>query len=241
MFHRTLVVTVAREADRFNPADRIEAVDIAIKPDNAVIRSWDSAATIYSTINAGTVQLTGTQTGTGSATVGTPSTAPIAASLTGGYTQSEARTENFTATQQAESLTVSLKNNDPFVLSTKNPNELRIHRQGGIGVDLTGNVIVKVDIAIPENWSGSMHPLKASRRWLYSVKGDYFDKHGARVKPNSLTLKSTTGAGAEARPATGSIADGGRRRQCGTTADADHRGGQPDLHAAPHRVGRRHL
>jgi hypothetical protein len=188
IFHRTMIVTVARDPNFFNPADRIEAVDVTIRPDNAVIRSWDSAATIYSTINAGTVQLTGTQSGTGSASVAAPSGAPIAASLSGSFTQSESRVENYTATQQAESLTISLRNNDTYLWDANNRNTLRIHRQGGIGVDLTGNIIVKVDIVLPEDPGNSPDPIRISRRRLFSVKGDYVDKKGQWAKPDSLTL-----------------------------------------------------
>jgi hypothetical protein len=188
IFHRTMVVTVARDPLYFNPADRIEAVDVAIKPDNAIIRSWDAAATIYSTINAGTVQLTGTASGTGSASVGTPAAAPVVGSLSGSFTQSQSRVENYTAAQQAESLTISLRNNDTYLWDKANRNTLRIHRQGGIGIDLTGNIIVKVDIVLPEDPGSSPVPIRISRRWLFSVKGDYFDKNGRWTKPTSLAL-----------------------------------------------------
>jgi hypothetical protein len=188
IFHRTMIVTVARDPLLFNPADRIEAVDVRISPDNAVIKSWDTAATIYSTINAGSIQLTGTQTGSASASVGAPSTAPITGSLTGSFTQTESRVENFTATQQAESLTISLINNDTYHWDVNNRNMLRIHRQGGIGIDLTGNIVIKVDIVLPQNPGASPDPIYISRRWLFSVKGDYFDKQGKRANPASLSL-----------------------------------------------------
>jgi hypothetical protein len=189
IFHRTIVVSVEKDPMAFNPADRLEAVDVSIKPVNAVIQSWDAAATIYSAINAGMVQLTGTQSGMAGATIGTPMTAPVSANLTGSFTASESRVEAFSASQQAELLTVSLANNDSFRLNRAvSPNELRVHRQGGIGIDLTGNVVVKVDIVLPADPGDSPAPIKISRRWVYSVKGNYFKKDGNPTDPKSLSV-----------------------------------------------------
>jgi hypothetical protein len=195
VFHRTMVVTVERLARPFNPADRIEAVDITIRPENGVITSWDTAATQYSTINAGSLQLTGTSSFTGSGSIGTPSTAPDVASLSNSFTVSQSRQENYTATEQVETLTVSLRNPDSYKLDPTLPNELRIHRQGGIGVDLTGNVVLKVDIAIPQIANGTyatIAPILPSRRSIMSVNGDYFDDSGTRADPDSLKLSIVT-------------------------------------------------
>lgn len=196
-----MVVTVARDPYLFNPADRIEAVDIVIRPDNAVIQSWDTATTLYSTISAGALQLTGTNSATGGASLGTPATAPTVASLTGSATASQARQESLTATEQVESLTVFLNNIDSYRLDPGRKNELHIHRQGGIGVDLTGNIILKVDIAIPDHWNHvympASQPLIASRRTIFSVKGNYFDDKGKRAAPESLKLLAQTNRIAE--------------------------------------------
>jgi hypothetical protein len=71
------------------------------------------------------------------------------------------------------------------------PNRLHIHRQGGFGVDLTGNIILKIDIAIPDMGNGSP-PLSPSKRWIMSVKGDYFDDAGKRSDPDKLTVSLQT-------------------------------------------------
>ena len=137
MFHRTLVVTVRKEG-LFNPTDRLEATDVTIIPSGARFKSWDAIATAYTAINAGTVQLAQTRGFSESLTAGAPASAPISASATAGATQSDARTENFTAQAQSETLTASLSPDGDM---------LRIHRQGGYGVDLTGNTVIKVDLA----------------------------------------------------------------------------------------------
>jgi hypothetical protein len=136
MFHRTIVVTVRKEG-AFNPADRLESTDVTIVPHGARFESWDAVATAYTTINAGTVQLAQTRGFNESLTAGAPSSAPVSASATVGASQTDARTESFTAQAQSETLTASLSADGDM---------LRIHRQGGYGVDLTGNTVIKVDL-----------------------------------------------------------------------------------------------
>jgi hypothetical protein len=195
VFHRTMIVVVARDPKLFNPADRLEDVDVLIRPTNAVIQSWDTAATLYSTINAGSVALTGTQTANVGATIGTPATAPVSASITGGYSQGLSRVETLNANEQTESLTISLKNNDAYNIPDcvsgpicPSANVLRIHRQGGIGVDLTGSIVLKIDVALPATPSGT--PLmEIEPRRTFTIDGDYFDKKGNPVKAASLTIK----------------------------------------------------
>ena len=137
MFRRTIVVTVRKEGP-FNPTDRLESTDVTIVPRDARFESWDTIATAYTSINAGTVQLAQTRGYNESFTAGAPGAAPVSASGTVAASQSNTRTENFTAQMQAETLTASLSPDGDM---------LKIHRQGGIGVDLTGNTVVKVDLA----------------------------------------------------------------------------------------------
>ncbi len=139
VFHRTMIVTVARRG-RFNPADRLEATDVVIHPQDGIrFQAWDSAATAYTTISAGTIGLTQTRTAELDPSIGTPSAAPVSASLGGKFSIGSSRAEAFTFSSQVESLTVSVGDSGKT---------LRIRRQGGTGIDLTGNTIIKVDLAL---------------------------------------------------------------------------------------------
>jgi hypothetical protein len=130
-------VTVRKEG-RFNPADRLEATNVKIKLDNARFESWDTLATAYTTVNAGTVQLTQTRGLTESLTAGAPSTAPASVSATVTGNQSNTKVENYTATNQTETLTATIEDEGRALV---------IYRQGGAGIDLTGNTVIKVTIS----------------------------------------------------------------------------------------------
>jgi hypothetical protein len=136
VYHRTLIVTVRKEPP-FNPADRLEATDVTISTDNARFDNWDTVATAYTTINAGTAQLTQARGATENLSLGAPSTFPFAASGTFGGSQTDTRVENLTASAQLESLTATIDCDGHC---------LKIRRQGGYGVDLAGNTVIKVDM-----------------------------------------------------------------------------------------------
>ena len=149
LFHRTIIVTVARRG-AFNPADRLEATEVVIRLDCESTKdgstplcirftSWDTAATAYTTISAGTVGFTQARSAELDPSVGTPPTAPVSASVGGKFSTSSTRAETFNYSTQVESLTVSVE---------EDGHSLRIRRQGGTGIDLTGNTVVKVDIAL---------------------------------------------------------------------------------------------
>jgi len=172
VLHRNMIVTVTKDPLKFNPADRIEATAVFIEPlDGVTFTSWDTAVTLYTTINAGTIQLTQTQNSGQTLTAGTPSGAPITGSLGLTAGQGETRVENFNATSQVENLTVS-------VIDGK----LRIRRQGGSGIDLTGNTIIKVDLTVPST--------RAAFKPVFSISGDYQDKDQKWVLPEKLNLKA---------------------------------------------------
>jgi hypothetical protein len=141
VFHRTIIVTVRKDGG-FNPADRLEATNVKITPDKARFDSWDTLATAYTTINAGTIQLTQARGTTENITAGSPSSAPV--SITGSLsaTQTNTRTENFTASIQAETLSATVEDDGRALV---------IHRQGGPDIDLTGNTVIKVDMSYSEN------------------------------------------------------------------------------------------
>jgi hypothetical protein len=174
VLHRTLTVTVSKDPLRFNPADRIEAAEVAIDPLNgAKFTAWDTAATLYTTINAGSIQLTQARNTGQSLTVGTPTSAPIAASLGLTASQANTRVETFNAASQVDNLTVSVFPDG----------HMRIRRQGGVGIDLTGNTIVKVDLRVPDT--------AASYISLFSVSSNYQDAKGQWVAPASLKWKES--------------------------------------------------
>jgi hypothetical protein len=137
VFHRTIIVTVRKEGG-FNPADRLEATDVTIQPDLARFDSWDTLATAYTTINAGTIQLTQVREATESLSASSPSSAPVSVSASVAATQSNTRFEVLTASTQAETLSATVE---------EGGNALVIHRQGGYGIDLTGNTVIQVDMS----------------------------------------------------------------------------------------------
>lgn len=174
VLHRTLTVTVSKDPLHFNPADRIEAAEVEIVPLNGVkFTAWDTAATLYTTINAGSIQLTQARSTGQSLTVGAPAGAPIAASLGLTGSQANTRAETFNATSQVDNLTVSVFPDG----------HMRIRRQGGIGIDLTGNTIIKVDLTVPDS--------KASYIPLFSVSGNYQNAKGQWVAPENLKWKES--------------------------------------------------
>jgi hypothetical protein len=169
VFNRTMIVTVGKNGN-FNPADRLEATDVLIKPDIANIESWDTAVTLNTTINAGTLQVTQNRNTETDLAVAASAGAPISGSLTQKVSRGTTHLENYNATSQVDNLTVS-----------SDGKNLRIHRQGGIGTDLTGNTIIKVDFALD-----TLTGLKP----VFSIDGDYLDKAGKWTPPQKLTLKS---------------------------------------------------
>ncbi|HTT75668.1 MAG TPA: hypothetical protein VMF50_06755 [Candidatus Binataceae bacterium] len=173
VFHRTIIVTV-RKTGGFNPADRLEATDVAIIPDNARFDSWDTLATAYTTINAGTVQLTQVRGATESLSGGPPSGV---ASASVSASQTDTRVENLTASSQAETLSATIEEDDTKPGAT----ELVIHRQGGYGIDLTGNTVIKVDMSYSEN------PLST---YIFSVS-NYVDPKGNWLPAKKVALKAT--------------------------------------------------
>jgi hypothetical protein len=144
VYHRTLIVTVRKEPP-FNPADRLEATDVTITTDDARFDNWDTVATAYTTVNAGTVQLTQARGATENLSLGAPTTFPFTASGTFGGSQTDTRAENLIASAQLESLTATVDCNGHCV---------KIRRQGGYSVDLTGNTVIKVDMAFCPAQSG---------------------------------------------------------------------------------------
>ncbi|MCB8884026.1 hypothetical protein ACELLULO517_27570 [Acidisoma cellulosilytica] len=176
VFHRTIVVTVRRDG-AFNPADRLEATDVLINLPNGRFDSWDTVATAYTTINAGSITLTQTHGTTEGLTVGAPTGAPVSGSVNLAASQSEARAETLNASNQVETLTVTVEGN--------NNHSLRIHRQGGYGIDLTGNTVVKVDISLdPENGSGNPE-------WSYLFSAKTQDSRGNPLPFQQAKLLST--------------------------------------------------
>lgn len=171
VFHRTIIVSVHKTGP-FNPADRLEATDVSIALSNARFESWDTLATAYTTINAGTVQLAQTRGATENLSLGAPAGSPVTASGAFSASQSNTRTENFTASTQAETLSATIEDGGK---------KLVIHRQGGIGIDLTGNTVIKADIAYA---AGVMHS------FTFSI-ARYKDSKGKAIPPDKLSVRVT--------------------------------------------------
>jgi hypothetical protein len=167
VLHRTLIITVHKDGP-FNPADRLQETDVSLTlPAGSRFEAWDTAATVYSTINAGSIELTQTRDTSQELSLGAPSTAPLSASLTAKASQENSRKETFAASSQVELLTVSVENGG---------RTLRVRRQGGIGVDLTGNTVVQVDIAVGGE----------DAKTVYAVPEGYTAKGGALLAPDKV-------------------------------------------------------
>ena len=183
---RVLTVTT-RKSGAFNPDDRLELTDVELKlPAGAHFVSWDNATSIYNTINGGSLQVTsarGVETDLGLAA---PTGAPITASLGEKITSSTGSTQNLSPTYQVESLTVSVEGAKDV---------LRIRRQGGPGVDLTGNVAIKVVIDL--GGADEISTFKAS--------SDLF-KDDKPANPGSLVLDRTVTEVGPASEVTGTVA-----------------------------------
>ncbi len=171
VFHRTIIVTVRKEGG-FNPADRLEATDVTIRPDKVRFDSWDTLATAYTVINAGTVQLTQARGATESLSAGAPTGAPVSASASVGASQTNTRVENLTASNQAETLSATVQEDGAALV---------IHRQGGYGIDLTGNTVIKVDMSYSEN------PMST---YIFSAP-NYVDAKGNWLSAKEVVLKAT--------------------------------------------------
>ena len=169
VFHRTIIVSV-RKTGAFNPADRLEATEVTIRPTNATFESWDTLATVYTMINAGTVQLTQARGANEAISVGTPATVPVSATGSLGASQTNTRVENFTASNQVETISATIEDQG---------GALTIHRQGGGGVDLTGNTVIKVDLVYNDH-----HEFN----YVFAV-GSYRDKSGKLLPPKKAALK----------------------------------------------------
>lgn len=137
---RNLTVTTTK-AGGFSADDRLQQTEVllTLQDPGSHFVSWDNATSIYNVINAGTLQVVATNGGETDLSVGAPTGAPVAASLGQKFTYGTTSTQSANGTYQAESLTITIE---------ENGRTLRIFRQGGPGVDLTGNVAVKVGIAL---------------------------------------------------------------------------------------------
>ena len=190
VFHRTIIVTVRKEGG-FNPADRLEATDVTIrtiKPNKARFDSWDTLATAYTTINAGTVQLTQARGATESLSAGAPTGAPVSASGSVSATQTNTKVENYTASIQAETLSATVEDDGDALV---------IHRQGGPNVDLTGNTVIKVDMSYSENPMSTYifsvpKYVDAKGKWLPAKKVALTAKPVSAVPPGTAIKADVT-------------------------------------------------
>lgn len=92
------------------------------------------------------------------------------------------RVENLTAANQVETLSASIEESSKEPGSSRpRPNQLVIHRQGGYGVDLTGNTVIKVDMSYLGN------PVSV---YLFSTS-KYIDARGSWLPAKKVVLKAT--------------------------------------------------
>ena len=171
---RTLILTVRKDGP-FNPVDRLEATRVKITLQDGEFANWDTAASQYTTVNAGTVQLTNTAGSQAGLAIGTPAVAPVAASLTGGVSQSSSRQETFPETFLIDNLTVAVEGD----AADGKRRTLVIQRNGGPGVDLTGNVVVKLEIALDDAGTFKLY----SADGLFSPEGKPLPRSKASITP----------------------------------------------------------
>jgi hypothetical protein len=119
-----------------NPADRISKARISIRPGEGTrLLGWDRIANVYDTIDLGTLNLTRERKVGGEVGLVLP-----VLSATPSFNASSTATleEAVTLRQRRTSLTGALQ-----------PREAVLLQEGGVGIDLTGNVTADIDFAVP--------------------------------------------------------------------------------------------
>jgi hypothetical protein len=160
----TLAITVSKVGE-FNPADRLESLEVRITPINARVETWTAAQSVYSTITPGSI--TASLTRSAELDVASQSTtAPVA--VTGKASVSSTESQTLNVNQRIEDVR-------PFV----DPDgSIRVVRQGGFGVDLTGNVLVVVALRV--------NPGKTAFPILFSVSGGTSGPIGLKEQPTRM-------------------------------------------------------
>ena len=131
VYSRALLVSLDRPALR--PGDRMMATTVTIRPVNFLFTDFVAAETSYSTV---AIEKVTTSTGVGASAKLSPT---LKADLVGtgeiGATASASRQEAYELSERYDGLTV-----------TPASDRLVIKRRGAVGIDLTGNTVVRVSL-----------------------------------------------------------------------------------------------
>lgn len=160
----TLAITVSK-AGEFNPADRLESLEVKITPINAYIETWTAAQSVYSSITPGSI--TASVTRSGELDVAAPASAGMPVGITGKANISSTESQTLNVNQRIEDIR-------PFV----SDGSIRVVRQGGFGVDLTGNVLVVVALRV--NPGSTAFPI------LFTVSGGTSGSITLKEQPTRL-------------------------------------------------------
>jgi len=132
---RRIVVSIENTSS--GPADRLAAATIIIKSltGGAKFLSWDKFVSQYQNIDLGTLKFTRTN----EFALNVKASPPIAnASIEGTAKSTMGVEENLAVKERVVSFTGSL-----------NYQEARLFQEGAVGIDLTGNVVVDIEVEVP--------------------------------------------------------------------------------------------
>lgn len=120
------------------PADRLARATIVINelPDRTEFVSWDKFASQYQSVDLGTLRFARTN----EFGLGISASPPIA----------NAGIEGTARTTMGVEESVGLKQRLVTFTGSLNPKEARVFQQGAVGIDLTGNVAIDLDIQLPK-------------------------------------------------------------------------------------------
>lgn len=136
-FKKRIIISVVKNDEVENPADRIAKlnIDLTHSTGDGKITSWDKFSTKYETVDLGKIALEQSQQFQIGAEVAAPASAAIPVKGNVSYTAARKMNEE-----------VSLKQRYIVLTGILAGNKAELFLEGVVGIDLTGNITVDVDI-----------------------------------------------------------------------------------------------
>ena len=144
-FQKRVVLSAERTGERKDyPADRIHSLRWTIKSTDPEVKfvSWNRFSTVYESVDLGQVTLEKAQTFGLELKAGTPDAAPASVSGTANYEASRTMSE-----------AVNLRKRYVAMTGMLSQNEAVLFQQGVVGIDLSGNSFVDLEIKVPSKQS----------------------------------------------------------------------------------------
>jgi len=149
-FRRRVVISIRNEGNR--PADRIHVARITITPKDAAFRNWDKLKTDYVDIDLGTLSFE--QKSAISAELNPNIGGPIGEGLTISGSREETLGEEVKLRQRLVALSGALS-----------PKQAVLEQQGAAGIDLTGNLVVDLEMSASSKATASVDRITGLRRF----------------------------------------------------------------------------